>query len=117
MIVDVFARADIVRIATERSRGGEAVTPLWAVVVDGVPYIRSAYGPGSLWYRRAQRTKRATLIDADQRYPVAIENVDDEDVIDAVDRAYAAKYAAHGQALRDLLSPDVRRLTMRLTPA
>jgi hypothetical protein len=32
--------------------GHEVVTPIWAVVVDGVPYIRSGYGTQPSWYRR-----------------------------------------------------------------
>ena len=52
--IDYFTRTDTVHIATERPDGGEVVTPIWAVVVDGVPYIRSGYGAGSKWYLRAQ---------------------------------------------------------------
>jgi hypothetical protein len=93
------------------------VTPIWAVVVDGVPYIRSGYGADSRWYRRAQHTRRATFIDGNQRYPVTIENLDDETVNREVDRAYEAKYAGRGQALRGIVSPEARPFTMRLTPA
>jgi hypothetical protein len=60
-IVDYFTRSDVVHIATELKGGGEVVTPIWGVVVDGVPYIRSGYA-------------------------------------------------------REVVSPEVRRLTMRLTP-
>jgi hypothetical protein len=115
-VVDHFKRADVVHIATELKAGGEVVTPIWGVVVGGVPYIRSGYGPDSRWYRRAERTRRATFIDGNQRYPVTIENLDDEAINREVDRAYAAKYAGQGQALRQVVSPEVRRFTMRLTP-
>jgi hypothetical protein len=116
-LVDHVARTDVLQIATERQNGEEVVTPIWGVVVDGMPYIRSAYGPGSFWYRRAQRTHRAALVDGDRRYPVAIEDVDDEATLRKVDRAYAEKYAGHGTSLQEVIAPDVRRFTMRLTPA
>ena len=52
--IDYFANTDTVHIATESRDGGEVVTPIWAVVVNGVPYIRSVYGADSMWYRRLQ---------------------------------------------------------------
>ena len=85
--IDYFTRTDTVRIATERRDGGEVVTPIWAVVVDGVPYIRSAYGLEAKWYRRVQRTGDATFVDGPDRYPVTIENVDDEETNAEVDEA------------------------------
>jgi hypothetical protein len=33
-----------------------------------------------------------------------------------VDRVHEAKYAGQGQPLREVVSPEVRRFTMRLTP-
>jgi hypothetical protein len=45
--IDYFTRTDTVHIATERRDGCEVVTPIWAVVLDRVPYIRSGYGAGS----------------------------------------------------------------------
>jgi hypothetical protein len=92
------------------------VTPIWGVVVDGAPYIRSGYAPESRWYRRVQRTRQATFIDGNQRYPVTIVDLDDEAINREVDSAYEAKYAGQGQPLREVVSPEVRRFTMRLTP-
>ena len=42
--VDYFTQTDTVHIATQRRDGGVVVTPIWAVVADGVPYIRNGYG-------------------------------------------------------------------------
>ena len=113
---DYVGHTSIVQIATELRAGGERVTPIWGVVVDGVPYIRSAYGPDSRWYRRAQRTSRAALIDGDSRHPVAVENLDDEAINSEVDRAYEAKYAGAGASLGEIVSDEARRYTMRLQP-
>jgi hypothetical protein len=88
------------------------VTPIWAVVVDGVPYIRSGYGAGSKWYRRAQRTGRAAFIDGPRRYPVTIENVNDEAINHEVDEAYRGKYAGTGTALSQMVSPPARADSM-----
>jgi hypothetical protein len=114
--IDYLAGTDTVHIATERQDGGETATPIWAVAVDGVPYIRSAYGADSKWYRRVQRTGRAAFIDGSHRYPVTVENLDDEAVRSRVDEAYAAKYANQSDALRQVVAPRAREYTMRITP-
>jgi hypothetical protein len=114
--IGYLARTDTVHIATELQDGGEVVTPIWAVVVDSVPYIRNGYGARSEWYRRVQRTGRAAFIDGPRRYPVTIENLNDEAINRKVDQAYRAKYAGQGTALRQAVSPQVREHTMRITP-
>ena len=114
--IDYFAGTDVVRIATELRDGGEVVTPIWAVVVDSVPYVRSAYGPEAKWYRRVQRTGNATFIDGAHRYPVTIENVDDEETNGRVDEAYRTKYSGAGESLQQIVVPPARACTMRLTP-
>jgi len=93
--IDYFKHADTVQIATELGDGSEIVTPIWAVVVDGVPYIRNGYGPRSKWYRRVQRTGLAAFVDGPHRYPVLIENLNDEAINLKVDDAYRTNYAGH----------------------
>ncbi|GAA5196240.1 hypothetical protein GCM10023322_64680 [Rugosimonospora acidiphila] len=115
-VIDYLTRTKTVHLATELANGGEVVTPIWAVVVDGVGYIRSGYGPQSKWYRRVRRTGRATFIDGPRRYPVAIENLNDDPVNRAVDEAYRAKYRWQFGALRQVVSPRVRAYTMRVEP-
>jgi len=114
--IDYFTRTDTVRIATGLRDGGEVVTPIWAVVVDGAPYIRSAYGSEAKWYRCVQRTGKATFVDGPDRYPVKIESVDDEETNAEVDEAYRTKYAGQGEALRRMVVPPARACTMRITP-
>jgi hypothetical protein len=114
--IDYFDRTGILHVATPLKNGGEVVTPIWGVVVDGVPYIRSAYGPKSKWYRRAQRARHAVFVDGPERYPATIENLDDESMIRRVDDAYRAKYAAQEAPVRQVTSPRVRPYTMRVRP-
>jgi hypothetical protein len=114
--IDYLANTDTVRIATELRDGSEVVTPIWAVVVDGMPYIRSVYGAESKWYRRVQRTGRATFVDGADRHPATVENLDDEAINERVDEAYRTKYAGQGGALRAVVAPRSRSHTMRITP-
>jgi len=114
--IDYLASTDTVHIATELQDGSEVVTPIWSVVVDGVPYIRSGYGDTSKWYRRVQRTARAAFVDGTRRYPVTVDNLDDDAINDKVDEAYRAKYAGQGAALNQMVKPQARAYTMRITP-
>ncbi|HTF11142.1 MAG TPA: DUF2255 family protein [Asanoa sp.] len=111
--LDYFANTDTVRIATSLRAGGEVVTPIWAVVVDGVPYIRSGYGPDSKWYRRVRRTGHVAFVDGARRYPAAVVDIADEATLAAVDAAYRAKYA--GQAgTSEMVARSARDCTMRI---
>lgn len=114
--VDFVDRTNTIRIATRRQDGREVVTPIWGVVVDGVPYIRSGYGEKSNWYQRVQRDGVLSLVDGSRRYPATIENVSDENVIRQVDAAYETKYADEPDSLRPMLKTEAREFTMRLVP-
>lgn len=107
-----LSQTDDVVLATALKAGGEIRTEIWAVVVDGVGYIRNGFGEASKWHRRVQRTHRAAFIDGERRYPITIEDVRDEKTITAVDEAYKKKY--HGPGLRAVISPGTRRYTMRV---
>lgn len=111
-LIRYLSQTDDVVLATTLKAGGEIRTEIWAVVVDGTGYIRNGFGETSKWYRRAQRTHRAAFIDGDRRYPVAIENVDDEATMKAVDAAYKKKY--RGPGLSAVVSAGTRRYTMRV---
>lgn len=113
-LIGYLSHTDDVMIATMLKTGGEIRTEIWAVVVDGVGYIRNGFGEASKWYRRAQRTHRAVFIDGDRRHPVTIEDVADETTIKAVDAAYKRKY--RGPGLSAVLSSGTRRYTMRVVP-
>jgi hypothetical protein len=114
--MDYFARTQTIHIATELRSGAEVVTPIWGVVADGAAYVRSAYGPGSKWYRRAQRAGHAVFVDGPDRYPARLENLTDEATNRKVDDAYRAKYAGHPSAVREVTSPQARGFTMRVVP-
>ncbi len=114
--IDYLDTTDTVRIATELKAGGEVVTPIWSVVVDGVPYIRNAYGPESKWFRRLLRTGHAEFVDGANRYPITVEKLDDDSLNGRVDEAYRTKYAGQGDPVRQVTSEPVRSATYRVVP-
>ncbi|GIF69594.1 hypothetical protein Ais01nite_76290 [Asanoa ishikariensis] len=111
--LDYFADIGVVHIATDLRSGGEVETPIWAVVVAGVPYVRSGYGPESKWYRRAVRTWHATFVDGRNRYPAALAVVTDEPTLAAVDEAYRAKYAGQS-GTTEMVAASARECTLRV---
>jgi hypothetical protein len=114
--IEYLDTTDTVQIATELKAGGEVVTLIWSVVVDGVPYIRNAYGPGSKWFMRLLRTNHAVFVDGSARYPVSVQKLDDESVNEQVDAAYRTKYAGQGSPVRSVTSEPVRSATYRVIP-
>jgi hypothetical protein len=114
--VQYVAETDTVRIATETRDGREVVTPIWGVVVDGVPYIRNGFGEASKWYRRLSRTGRFALADGSARHPATAALVGDPAELDRVDSAYAAKYRGQEPGVSDVNAPTVRAYTLRITP-
>ena len=116
--VDHLADTETVHICTVREDGSEAVTPIWSVVVDGVPYIRNGYGASSKWASRVARTGRATFAAGEARLPVSLTPVrDDEPLNQRNDDAYRQKYASHGLALDMAVHGPGRRATLRVGPA
>jgi hypothetical protein len=111
---DYFTRTQTITIITTSKEGREVSTPIWGVLVDGVPYIRNGHGEDSAWYRRLRRTWRAAFADRGSRYRARIELVSDEPTKNLVDEAYKAKYRGQGTALREVISPSVRDYTMKV---
>jgi hypothetical protein len=109
--IDYLEKTDTVRIATELKAGGEVVTLIWAVVVDGVPYIRNAYGDKSKWFKRLLRDGSAVFIDGHERYPVTVREVDDEATRLKVDDAYREKYRGQGSPVISVTTEPVRSST------
>jgi hypothetical protein len=126
-----IASTDTVTIITTRANATEVATPIWAVAVDGVPYVRSAYGEKAAWNRRARsgRPVAFTLTDGsnaerdavaalgDPRLAVSIVHVAaDADEQSGVDAAFRQKYG-HFPYVGSVVSADARSLTLRVEPS
>ncbi|GGJ77058.1 hypothetical protein GCM10011583_05450 [Streptomyces camponoticapitis] len=102
-------------IATTLPRGGEIITPIWAVTVDGVPYIRSGHGTQAKWYRRALQAGRADFVDGTRRFPVRLAATADAARDTAVDQAYIDKYQTLWPGpTRSMTTEPARTTTLRL---
>src|SRR5699024_12605062 len=47
----MLADTPVVALVTTRRNGDPVATRVWTMVIDGIPYLRPAFGPGSWWYR------------------------------------------------------------------
>jgi hypothetical protein len=105
-------------ILTTRADGSlRKPVPIWHAAVDGALYVRSAYGPESAWYRRTVDAAFAHVKAGGVSTDVTAEHLDEDDPLhDAIDAALREKYGAWPQSLATIVSPESRRVTLRLTP-
>jgi hypothetical protein len=116
--LDMLDKSIEVEMLTPRRDGSMSRRPIWVVVVDDNPYVRSHLGPRGAWYRRAL-ADGAAAIDVDSRtIDVGVEPAHNEDVIRRVSEAYRAKYGARAPSSTEgMVTPEVSRTTLRLTRA
>lgn len=109
--------ADELRVSSYRPDG--TLRPsviIWMVRVGDDVYVRSAYGAGNGWFRRAQTsgTGRVTVAGVEQDVAFVAPA---PDVHPAIDAAYHAKYDRYGPGIVEtVVGPDVVAVTLRLVP-
>ena len=129
-VVELLDRTQVVAIVTERANGTPIATPIWSVVVDGVPYVRSAFGEGSWWYRHVRAGRPVAFVMADgsiaerdrsgalalPREAVESEHVPAEDAIQQrIDAELRRKYAGAQQSSVDAtVSEEAVACTLRV---
>lgn len=114
--IDAIANDEEVGISSDRADGSpRPFVIVWAVVVDGHAYIRSAYGPDSGWYRRAVASGTGRIRAADIETAVRFERPE-PDVNSAIDDAYLAKYAHYPKIIAAMVGRSFYDLTLRLDP-
>lgn len=121
----------VVAIVTRRADGSRVATPIWAVVIDGVPYLRSAYGETSWWYRHVVAGRETEIVLADGSIAerdraaaldlpaerIGLEAVPADDAVQAsIDEALWKKYADEPPAVEEMLTPRALACTLRVVP-
>ena len=115
-MVGRFDSEKIVDIETHSARGIKHSVPIWIVVVDGVPYVRSVRGPEGRWYRELLARGDGALVADAKRVPVRATLDRSPKTIEAVSGALRKKYPRSGQSLASMLRDDVLDTTVRLEP-
>jgi hypothetical protein len=105
------------QLASRRADGSlRPFVTMWVVRVGDDLYVRSAYGPGNPWYRRAKAggagRVRAGGVERSVTFADAV-----PDVQEAIDAAYHAKYDRYGPAIvATVVGPAAHQVTIRLLP-
>jgi len=116
-VLKSFDETNVVDIETRSAKGTKHEIPIWIVVVDGVPYVRSVRGPAGRWYRELLASGDGAVVVAGKRVPVRATKDSSAKSIEAVSEALRKKYARSGQSLQSMLRPSVLDTTVRLDPA
>jgi hypothetical protein len=116
--LDRIGQAEELHLATRRRDGGlSRYVTMWVVRAGEDLYVRSAYGPGNPWYRRATAAGEGRVRADGVERDVTFES-GDQAVQAAIDAAYHAKYDRYGpQIVGSVTGPQVHAVTIRLAKA
>jgi hypothetical protein len=113
----LLQEADEIEMRTPRGDGTTSSRPIWVVVVDGVPYVRSYAGERGAWYRRARADGRAVLGVTGEDLPVRLVQASGGELDDRISDAYRAKYGRHSPGPTEaMVTPPVVATTLRVEP-
>ena len=113
--LDRIGTAAELEIAVRRRSGSLRPMPIWVVRVDDELYVRSWRGPEGRWYREVRATREAQIAAGGVDRAVGLAEADD-DVNDAVDAAYMAKYGSYSSYVEPMIAPQARATTLKLIP-
>jgi hypothetical protein len=112
-----IGNAEELRLASRRPDGTlRPHTTMWVVRVGDDLYVRSAYGPGNPWYRRALASGTGRVRAGGAERDVAFGRAA-TDVQTGIDAAYHAKYDSYGpRIVGSVAGPHAHQVTVRLVP-
>jgi hypothetical protein len=109
-------RTDELRIAGRRADDSlRKAVIIWMVTFEGELYVRSVNGPDAAWFRGTQVQSRGHISAGGIEKDVTFTRVDDLD--EALDAAYAAKYRSYPSAVASINSTLARATTLRVDAA
>lgn len=109
---------DELDISSQRPDGSlRPFITIWAVRAGDELFVRSAYGSGNGWYRRALASGTGRIRVGSTEYDVAFAHVDEADAVNsAIDDAYRSKYARYSSIVGGMVGPAVHDVGLRLDP-
>jgi hypothetical protein len=113
--IELLDAAIEVEAQTPRRDGSTSSRPIWVVVADGEPYVRSYRGTFGAWYRRAKADGALTLVVDGTEVRATAQPVDDDAVNRRVSDAYRDKYGARSPGpTATMVGDEVSATTLRL---
>ena len=89
--------------------------PIWVVRAGEDLYVRSWRGTGGGWFRAARASRAGRIRAGGVEKDVALIDAGD-DVNDAVDAAYRAKYGRYPSYVEPMVRAEARATTLKLVP-
>jgi hypothetical protein len=116
-----LAEAEEVEMLVPGPDGELTSRPIWIVVVDGVPYVRSYTGRRGKWWRRVRRDRQGILRVGRTRVPFAAKPLTKRELEGELNRriskAYREKYGRDWPGyVRRIVSREIAETTLRLEP-
>lgn len=115
-VIKRFDETKIVEIETVSPKGTKHSVPIWIVVVDGVPYVRSVRGPKGRWYRELLARGEGAIVAGGKRTKVKAKQDRTKAAIESTSEGLRRKYKTSGSSLASMLTADVLNTTVRLEP-
>ncbi|HUG06147.1 MAG TPA: DUF2255 family protein [Candidatus Limnocylindria bacterium] len=115
-VLERFDAMKVVDIETRSAKGTTHSVPIWIVVVDGVPYVRSVRGPQGRWYRELLASGEGAIVAGGERTAVKATHDRTRAAIDGTSDALRRKYDGSAASLASMLRPEVLDTTVRLEP-
>ena len=114
--LDRIGAAQELRLQSERRDGTlrDPVTMWVARVGDGV-YVASVGGREGAWFRGTQTRKQGRVHAGGLSKDVSFEDADPS-LLDVIEAAYRAKYAAYPDILERSITPQLRAAILQLVP-
>ncbi|WP_158685297.1 DUF2255 family protein [Microbacterium halophytorum] len=131
-VVKLLDETKVVAVVTTRQNGDPVATPIWSMVIDGVPYVRSVFGETAWWYKHVVAGRPVAFVDGDgsiaerdrdaalvlPRVDVALEPVPADDPVQgAIDAEIERKYEGASRSSVDaMLAETAIACTFRVDP-
>jgi len=113
------AAIDKIKYFYIRAGDDHRFVPIWVVVVDGRVLVRPWNDKPGGWYRAFLKNPRGTIKIGAKEVPVRALRVRSAKLIDAMDRAYAEKYAskANQKYVKGFATAKRKATTTELVPS
>ncbi len=116
LVLEALRTKHEVEMETSSARSEVHRVPIWIVVVDGVPYVRSVRGEKGRWFRELLARGGAVHVGA-RRIPVSATRVTTDALNARISGAIEAKYDRPRASVLAMIRDEVLRTTARLDPA
>ena len=115
--LESIGAAEELQLASRRPDGSlRPYVTMWVVRAGDGLYVRSAYGPGNPWYRRAVASGAGRIRVGGTERDVAFTSAAPE-AQDRIDAAYHAKYDSYGpRIVGSVTGAGSHKVTVRLVP-